>query len=426
MSEPSVVTSDVRHLGDFTFPSAEVTQCPYPFYATLRRESPVLAVPERNEFLVSRREDIMRVLAQPEVFSSEAYRSDARLNSELPMWLAGEECTLAPDSPITTAYNMALSDPPEHGAKRRGAQSLVARDYLASREPAIQAIADELIDGFIDRRAVAFRREFGGPMALFTICALAGFPADDREIFLSWPLSVMHGRRFMSGQQLAEQERAGLAQLEYCKQLILARHTQPEDDFLSRFIADAVARDGGLNIPYLVSEVKLILVAGHETTERLLGNTMLLLLRHPDALARLTDDPTLIPGALEESLRIEAPTQWVSRVCTRDSELGGVPIPAGATVLVLYGSANHDELWDDPAAFRIDRADAQKYHMAFGGGVHRCLGAPVARLEARIALTAFLARLRDIRLDGDPAEVSNIDNFQKRVPVELPLTFRPA
>ncbi len=142
---------------------------------------------------------------------------------------------------------------------------------------------------------------------------------------------------------------------------------------------------------------------------------------------RVRADHSLVPAALEESLRLEAPTQWVSRLCVADTEVGGVPIPAGAFLLLLYGSANRDETWTDADIFDLDRPDVQKYHLAFGGGLHRCLGAPVARLEARIALNAVLDRLADIQLDPAHADqVHNIDSLQKRVPQALPLLFDPA
>jgi cytochrome P450 len=212
--------------------------------------------------------------------------------------------------------------------------------------------------------------------------------------------------------------------MEYSRALIAERHANPQDDFLSEFVAASVERDGGLNLPYLVSELRLILNAGNETTQRLLTNTMLLLIRHPEAMARLRADHSLIPVALEESLRLEAPTQWVSRLSVTDAEVGGVPVPAGSFVLMLFGSANRDETWTDADEFDLDRPDVQKYHLAFGGGLHRCLGAPVARLEARIAMEVVLRRLTNIQLaPGHEEELHNIDSLQKRVPRALPVTF---
>jgi cytochrome P450 len=237
-------------------------------------------------------------------------------------------------------------------------------------------------------------------------------------------MTSAHGRRFMDDAGVSALRDDAVEQMEYSKELIAERYARPRDDFLSEFVAASVERDGGLNVPYLVSELRLILTAGNETTQRLLTNTMLLLIRNPEAMARVRADHSLIPAALEESLRMEAPTQWVSRLCVTDTEVGGIPVPAGSFVLMLFGSANRDETWTAPDEFDLDRPDVQKYHLAFGGGLHRCLGAPIARLEARVAMETALERLSNIQLaPGHEAELHNIDSLQKRVPRALPVTF---
>jgi cytochrome P450 len=322
---------------------------------------------------------------------------------------------------------MSLSDPPEHAIKRRAAAPLVHRERLEQAEPAMREIAEELIGTFVEDGAAEFRAQFAAPMALLTICHLAGFPREDREIFRSWVMTSTHGRLFMDDAGLSTLRDDAQAQMEYCRQLILERQARPCGDFLSEFVAAGVERDDGLNLPYLISELRLLLAAGNETTQRLLTNTMLLLLRHPEAMERVRADRSLVPAALEESLRLESPTQWVSRLCVADTEVGGVAIPAGSFVLLLYGSANRDETWAQPDVFELERPDVQKYHLAFGGGLHRCLGAPVARLEAQIALNAVLDRLAEIRLANQaPGEIENIDSLQKRVPRTLPIVFRAA
>jgi cytochrome P450 len=418
------VQDAVPPLADIAFPSEIVTKCPFPFYAALRREAPVFRDAAGGGYFVSRRTDIIFVLAHPELFSSEGYRGDSRLVDD-PREILGLEDPELPACPLTTPFNMSLSDPPEHSIKRRAASPLVHREHLEQAAPAIREIAEELIDAFAGDGAVEFRAQFAAPMALLTICHLAGFPREDREIFRSWVMTSTHGRLFMDDAGLSTLRDDAHAQMEYCRGLILERLARPCGDFLSGFVAAGVDRDGGLNLPYLISELRLLLAAGNETTQRLLTNTMLLLLRHPDAIERVRADRSLVPAALEESLRLESPTQWVSRLCVADTVLGGVAIPAGSFVLLLYGSANRDETWGRPDAFDLDRPDVQKYHLAFGGGLHRCLGAPIARLESQIALNTVLDRLVDLRLGNHgPDEIENIDNLQKRVPRALPITFR--
>ena len=412
-------------LKSFAFPSPEVTGCPFPFYDALRTEAPVFRYPGRDDFLVSRRKDIMFVLQHPEIFSNETYRGDPRMTPD-PEWI--ENPPVMPPGPIVSPFSMAQSDPPEHTVKVRAARSLTARERLEDCESVLRRTAHELIDGFVDHGEVELRSEFADPLALFTICELAGFPKEDRDIFLSWNrIGTGHGRRYLTEEQLVAADSDKPNQDDYCRQIIRDRHNNPRDDFLSGLIKTQVDRDGELNLPYLTSEVSLILIAGNETTSRMLTSTMLLLLRNPDQLARLQADPSLIPDAIEESLRFESPTQWVSRLCLQNTEIAGVEIPAGAFVLLLYGSANRDETWEDPAAFVVDRPNVRKYHMAFGGGVHRCLGAPIARLEGRLALEILLERLTDFALvEGHEDDLENIDNFQKRVPKALQMTFRAA
>jgi cytochrome P450 len=409
-------------LQSFAFPSPEVTQCPFPFYEALREEAPVFKYPGREEYLVSRRKDIMFVLQHPEIFSNATYKGDPRMARD-PSWI--DSPPAMPPGPIETPFSMTQSDPPEHTVKQRSTRGLVAKDRLQDCEDVLRRIAHELIDGFAERGAVELRTEFADPLALFTICELAGFPPEDRDIFLSWNrIGTGHGRRYLTDEQLAALDSDKPDQIVYCEQLILDRFEHPRDDFLSELIRNQVDRDGALNLPYLTSEVNLILTAGNETTSRMLTSTMMLLLRNPDQLERVLADRSLVTSTIEESLRMESPTQWVSRVTAEDTEIAGVAIPKGSFVMLLYASANRDETWEEPDTFDVGRAGVQKYHMAFGGGAHRCLGAPIARLEGRVALEILLDRLTDLRFaPGQEEALENIDNFQKRVPVTLQIEF---
>jgi cytochrome P450 len=409
----------------FAFPSPEVTRCPFPFYEALREEAPVFKYPDRDEYLVSRRKDIMHVLQHPELFSNATYKGDRRMTRD-PRWI--DELPEMPAGAITTPFSMTQTDPPEHTLKQRSARGLVAKDRLQRCEGVLRRIAHELIDGFLARGSAELRTEFADPLALFTICELAGFPPEDRDVYMSWNrIGTGHGRRYLSAEELKALDTDKPDQISYCERLIQDRFAHPREDYLTELIRIQVDRDGALNLPYLTSEVALILTAGNETTSRMLTSTMLLLLRNPEQLARVLADRSLIPGTIEESLRFESPTQWVSRLCTADTEIAGIAIPAGSFVMLLYASANRDETWVEPDAFDVGRENTQKYHMAFGGGVHRCLGAPIARLEGRLALEILLDRLPGLRLlPGHEAELENIDNFQKRVPRALYVAFDPA
>lgn len=412
-----------KDLSQFTFPSQEVTLCPYPFYKALRTEAPIYKYPGTGDFMVSRRDDINFVLRNPQIFSSRNYLGDPRMAGEARRWL--DAPPPIPGEAIQTVFSLTMSDPPEHGSKRRALRGLVNPRYVKSCEDTLRRIANELIDDFIKDGHVELRRQYADPLALLTICELAGFPPEDRDTFLGWRrIGTGHGRRFLTEEQLEQQDRDIPARDAYCEKIIRERLANPKDDFLTEVVQSQVERDGGLNLPYLIEEIGLILTAGNETTSRLIANAIMLLIEHPDQLQLLLADPSLIPQAIDEVLRFESPTQWVSRLTMEDTVIGDVPVPKGAYVLVLYGSANRDEAWGDPDSFRVDRANIPESTMAFGGGIHRCLGSPIALVEGRIAVEVLLDRLKSLRFaPGREEDRMNIDNFQKRVPRALELLF---
>jgi cytochrome P450 len=420
----STDTAERKPLAEYQFPSPEVTKCPYPFYEALRSESPVYKYPDRNDFLISRRDDILAVLNNPKVFSNRTY-----LTGE---WgWDPEQRAILEAKPhggvLETSFGLTASDPPEHGIKRRALGILIDPRNIRNAEDTLRRIAHELIDSFIHDGKVELRSQFADPLAIRTICEFAGFPPEDKDIFYSWHRSgTGHGRRYLTPEQLAVQTKDQPDRDAYCEKTILDRVANPRDDFLTEVIQTQLARDGELNMPYLVGEIGLVLTAGNETTSRLIANVMKLLIENPDQLQLLLNDRTLIPNAIDEALRFEAPTQWTSRLVMEDTEIGGVAIPEGAFVLMLYGSANRDESWGDPDSFVITRPGVKRATMAFGSGIHRCLGSPIALAEGRIALEVMLDRIENPRFaPGHEADRENIDNFQKRAPKELHLEFTP-
>jgi len=412
-----------KRLADFQFPSDEVTKCPYPFYEALRNEAPIYKYPGRNDYLLSRRKDIMVALTNPKIFSNRTYLSDewALMSGDR------DELAVKPHGQLETSFGLTSSDPPEHGIKRRALGILIDPRNIRAAEDTLRRIANELIDGFIGSGSVELRSQFADPLAIRTICELAGFPPEDRDIFLSWHrIGTGHGRRFLTPEQLAEQWKDTPEREIYCEKTILDRLANPRDDFITKVVQTQVERDGELNLPYLVSEIGLVLTAGNETTSRLIANVMKLLLEHPDQFRKVVEDRSLVPNAIDEALRFECPTQWTSRLVMEDTEIDGVPIPKGAFVLMLYGSANRDENWENADDFQIERPAISKLNMSFGGGIHRCLGSPIALAEGKIALEVMLDRLRNPRFaPGHEIELENIDNFQKRVPKKLYIEFDP-
>jgi cytochrome P450 len=213
---------------------------------------------------------------------------------------------------------------------------------------------------------------------------------------------------------------------EYLEAAILDRHASPRDDVLSEIVHAQVERDGELRLDYLRAEAGLLLAGGFVTTAHMIASAMLLLLRHPDAHERVRADRSLIKKLLEEALRVESPVQWQPRVTTVDTEVAGVEIPAGSLVLVLLAAANRD----DAAFAAADELDlgrpASPPHVAFGYGTHFCLGAPLGRLEGRIAFERLLTRLGAIRLAEGQEAVTSLESTIFRGPKALHLTFERA
>ena len=211
---------------------------------------------------------------------------------------------------------------------------------------------------------------------------------------------------------------------EFLSQVIAERRARPRDDLISQIIAGGETGQS-LTDPEAHSFSMLLLLAGIETTTNLLGNAIRALLAHPDSLRRVVADPSLIPGTLEETLRWDGPVQGLFRSPTQDVELSGVKIPQGSFVLLLNGSANRDAAqFPDAERFDIDRKTGG--HLGFGFGVHFCLGASLARLEARVALETFFARCRQLEHAGDPDAVEVINSLLVRGPKTLPLAFEVA
>lgn len=302
-------------------------------------------------------------------------------------------------SPYPEAPSFLLLDPPDHNRLR----GLVSKAFTARRiqrlRPGIERLVDRLADGLRAAGSADLIADFAYPLPVTVICQLLGVPTEDQVRFRGWSAALARGLdpEIVLPAGTGERRHAARAELHaYFAELTERRAVEPGDDLISALVA---LRDSGsgLSTAELLATCTLLLVAGHETTVNLIGNGMLTLLRHPDQLATLRADPDLIAGAVEELLRYDPPVQLTGRVALADTTLAGQPIPAGQPVVLLLAAANRDPtVFADPD--RLDLRREPSRHLAFGLGIHFCLGAPLARLEAEIALRALTAmpmRLRD-------------------------------
>jgi cytochrome P450 len=422
------VTDDHRALFDL---DPDAIRCPYPAFARLRREEPVRYIEETGVYLITRYKDVLQVVRDPETFSSKmptgphAVTELARIVGELAAE-SDELRTMLEQTRMGGRVPVLLgADPPAHTRQR----NLVNRAFSPARvkqiEGSIKEITNRLIDGFIDDGRVELVKQFAVPLPLTVIAHALGVPDNDLDTFKRWSddFVVLVGNHKPPKERIADWVRSRYEFSEYFSAKIADRRANPQDDLISDVVTARI--DGEeLTEEEMLGMFSQFLVAGNETTTKHLAATMWLLCEHPQVMKQVREDPSLIPNLVEESLRLETPVQGLYRTATRDTEVGGVPIPAGAHVMVMYASGNRDDdQYPEPDAFDVCRANA-KTHLAFSQGPHYCLGAALARSESRIALESLLERLDDIALapensfEMEPSYV--LHGFK-----ELHLTFRP-
>ncbi len=366
---------------------------PYTACAALRKTGPVHPIdfpPGTDAFLVIDYEHGRPAL------------NDPRLAKDI-SWAPESLRERFPGGNPALAHNMLNSDPPDHTRLRR----LVSRAFTPRRveglRPRIQQIADELVETMAARGTADLIDDFAFPLPITVICELLGVPAEDRATFRDWSGTLIGPALDEEG--VRHRQEVNLAIRAYFTGIVAERRAAPRDDLISALVA---ARDDDelLDDQELLATLVLLLIAGHETTVNLIGNGMLALLTDPGQLRLLRDRPELLPSAIEEFLRYDGPIERATfRFATEDFDLAGVHIPKGSPVHILLGAADRDpEAFDAPDTLDITRADNR--HVAFGHGVHFCLGAPLARLEAQIAFGTLLNRLPGIELACPPGEVT--------------------
>jgi len=395
---------DLEDFGSFDDVVSGDVRDPYTELARLRREEPVQRIElstmpgddTKPLFVVYRFEDIQQMLRDNRTFSS--------------------AIIIQAFGDVLGQHVMLGMDEPEHGRHRALVSKAFTQKALAAWEDdLVAAVADELIDRFVAKGSANLVPEFTFPFPTQIIAGLLGLPREDYPQFQRWSISLL------SFTINPERGRAASRALEeYFTPILAARRGEPTDDLISRL---AVAEIDGerLTDDEIFSFLRLLLPAGVETTYRALGNLLFGLFGNPDQLAAVRADRALIPQAIEEAVRWEPPLLTITRIATRDTELGGVAIPAGSSVMPMLGAANRQEdRYDDPDTFDIFRPP--RPNLAWGHGTHVCLGMHLARLEMRVAINRLLDRLPDLRLDPaghDP----HIRGQVFRSPTALPVLF---
>jgi cytochrome P450 len=384
---------------------------PYPVYARLREENPVHPS-ALGGLVVTRHADCLHVLRHP------AASSDER-NSDLfrAMQEAGEV-----DEELVDARPFLFLDPPDHTRLRRLVTKAFTPRTIERLRPRVEELVDDLLDARAGTGSIELVEDFAYLVPVQIISELLGVPPEDHERFKGWSRDLARGLDpdFILPPEVVEKRKEAIdAFSAYFLELIAERRRAPQDDLLSALVA---AEDAGdrLTERELLSTCTLLLVAGHETTVNLIANGTLALLRHPDELRRLRDDPSMARTAVEEVLRFDPPVQLTARVALEDMEIGGQTLAKGTSAILLLGSANRDEAaFAEPDQLDVGRTD--NHHLAFGFGTHFCLGAPLARLEGEVALTTLVRRFPDLALATDAPRYK--ENLVLRGLEELPLSL---
>ena len=408
----------------------EVRRDPYPHFRELRRDAPVHFVPSTGFYAVARMTDVREVLRDTEAFSSRAMRFTrsngrpqgtnlgvdlppqeiARLLAELPF----------PVLEMATALSVIYVDPPQHNELRATVNRGFTPRRIAALEPRVREIARACIADVRAKGELDLIRDLAIPLPVTVIAELLGVDPERRTDFKRWSDAIVAtAGDGNSGRSSTPFAGPFIELMNYLAQAIEARRRAPRDDVISTLVR-AEGGEAALGPAEVAVFTLLLLVAGNETTTNLLGNALLALTANPDQLARVEREPRLVPALVEEALRYDPPAQALYRETTREVEIAGTKLPAGAIVVPLLASANRDE--DAfPHAERFDVDRDRPNHVAFGLGVHFCLGAALARLEARVALEELFTLRGLQRREG--TEPERIDSFMLRGLRSLPLVF---
>jgi cytochrome P450 len=366
-------------------------QDPYPFYRRLREQAPIGVIPGLDIWWMTRFDDCEALVRNPHA------GSDA---SKSPVYRRLTEAgILRLPQTITGRPSFAFQDPPDHTRLRRLVSSAFTPRVVARMRPRIQELTDELLDEAAERGEVELITEFAYPLIFRVMSDMIGVPKADQDKFLGWSNDMsasMDPRIAPPPDAIARQEQAMREGKEYLLWLIGERKQRPQQDLLSALIQ--ATEDGGrLSEEELVSTSILLVGAGTETTVHLVGNGILALLTHPDQLALLRGDLDLVPRAVEEVLRWDAPTQLTQRIALADLQFGDITIPEGCPIMLSIAAANRDESrWENAEEFDITRPE--KTHLAYLAGPHFCVGSALARAEGHITISTILRRFPNLEL----------------------------
>ncbi|RAS80724.1 cytochrome P450 [Priestia endophytica] len=393
---------------------------PFPLFAQLRERGPVISIPSpipgtnHQAWLVTRMEEAMQLLKDHTHFTVD----QSTIEGQVDIRESNGDASAPPT--FLTGKSMLSVDNPDHKRLRRLVSKAFTPRYMESLRPRVQKIADELLDQVIDKGEMDIVKDYAYPLPINVISDMLGVPQSDQGKIHKWSSAIAHGLGLGRKEPgVAEQIKAFG---EYIAKLVEDKRHHPSDDLISQLIA--IEEEGDkLSIEELLSMISLLIFAGHETTSNLIANGTLILLDRPEQLKKLKEDADLVPPAVEELLRFNGPATIAGpRFATEDIEFAGQQITKGDMVIPILKSANRDELkFADSEDLDITREIKQ--HLAFGHGIHSCLGAPLARIEGDVAFSTLLKRMPHLRLSVPRENVNWEFTLSSQGLSSLPVAF---
>lgn len=422
----------MANISDVIQGKREAVRCPYPAYAQLQVAGGVYHDPQSDIFVVTHHALIAKVNTNPAVFSNQNPMGPTVMDAvhAVQRVLASADEAFIKKAELVLARGVGVlftADPPVHTRHRKLLNKALTPKAVARIEPQVREACNHLIDGFADRGRVDLVPEYAVPAPVLALAILLGVPPERARDFNGWAEAINAAiGRSLTDDEVRNSINGQMEFWEFFEAEFADRMANPQQDLLTAVVNAREEGERPLTLDEMVSFASQFIGAGADTTSKLLAMGTYMLANDPSLAAQLRQDPGLIPRFIEEALRLESPVQGLFRLTTQDTELGGVPIPAGKYVWVVYAAANRDpDVFEDGDEFRLDRG--RMPHYAFGHGPHSCIGSALARSVARIGFETLLERLEGIALaeEGAPADF-DLNSFVMHGMRSLDLTFTKA
>lgn len=396
--------------------SPEALACPHQYNERLRNEAPVYQCPHSGIFFVSDYDTVREIAIDHETFSNKFGQAMR------PMQEVDPEIAAIQAQGYKSVDTMLTEDPPVHRRYRGLVNQAFTARRVSTLEPDIARICNELIDKMLAKKEVDFVIEFAEPVPLIVIAEQLGVSLDDYELFKTWSDAFVAQLSGMADRnQQLESARLIVQFQKYFASRLEDRKAHPQDDIISDIVHAEIEDELPLDTPEMLSILQQLLVAGNETTTSSIAEGVLLMIQYPQQFAKLKANPDLVDNLVEEVLRLSTPTANMWRVATKDTEIQGVPVPTGSMVMIKFSSANRDQgVYPEPHTFDVERNNA-KTQIAFGYGVHMCVGASLARKEMNVAFRCLLERINQFELVDENAALNYPPNVLLRGLSSLPL-----